>query len=203
MILYTSALSPFGRKVRIVAHALGLADRLTLQNQGVSPVNPDPEFLRKNPLGKIPALVTDDGVALFDSHVIVDYLLALAPEAAAALVPPGIEGWQVRTRQALASGMTDAVILARYESALRPEALRWSEWLDGQMRKFDEGLAAFEAAFSSPEFRWTLDAMALAACLAYADARFPDLGWRDRAPSLARWFEIAKEHPSFLASLTE
>lgn len=198
MQLWSSSLSPFARKCRIVAHEVGLADRMTLVAQAVSPVSPDADFMRQgNPLGKLPALRTDDGRVLYDSHVICDYLLALAGDTA--LVPAGPARWDVLTRQALASGMTDAIILVRYETALRPESLRWPEWLAGQRRKFDEGLDLFEREADLLEKPLDLAQIALACCLGYTDVRFPDLGWRTQAPGVAAWHAQVEQRPSFVA----
>ena len=199
MKLYTSALSPFARKCRIVAAELGLSDRLELLSQSVNPVTPDAKYLQSaNPLGKLPALVLDDGRVLYDSHVICEYFCALASDTW--LVPPGQARWDVLTRQALASGMTDALILVRYETALRPEALRWAEWSAGQMRKFDEGLAHFEAEAALLAEPLDLAQIALACALSYADARFPELGWRTRAPGVARWHAEVESRPHFAAT---
>ncbi len=199
MKLYNSPLSPFARKCRIVALELGLADRLELVAQSVSPVTPDAKYLQSaNPLGKIPALLLDDGRALFDSHVICEYLCALAGDTR--LVPAGDARWDVLTRQALASGMTDAIILVRYETALRPEALRWADWTAGQTGKFDAGLAQFEATAAKLDAPLDLAQIALACALAYADARFPDLDWRARAPAVARWHAEIERRPHFVAT---
>lgn len=198
MKLYTSALSPFARKCRLVAAELGLSDRLELISQAVNPVTPDANYLHSaNPLGKIPALQLDDGRVLYDSHVICEYLCALAGDTW--LVPPGQARWDVLTRQALASGMTDAVILVRYETALRPESLRWPEWTAGQMRKFDEGLAHFETESARLDAPLDLAQIALACALSYTDVRFPDLGWRGRAPAVARWHAEIESRPNFAA----
>jgi glutathione S-transferase len=199
MKLYNSPLSPFARKCRIVALELGLADSLELVAQSVSPVTPDAKYLQNaNPLGKIPALLLDDGRALYDSHVICEYLCALAGDTR--LVPAGDARWDVLTRQALASGMTDAIILVRYETALRPEALRWADWSAGQTRKFEEGLAQFEATADRLDGPLDLAQIALACALAYTDARFPDLGWRARAPAVARWHAEIERRPHFVAT---
>ncbi len=201
MKLFSSPLSPFARKCRIVAAELGLGDRLEIVAQSVNPVTPDAHYLERNPLGKIPCLLLDDGRALFDSHVICEYLIDLAgPGRGEALVPRGPARWDVLTRQSLASGMTDAIVLVRYESALRPESLRWSEWQAGQQRKFDEGLTHFEAQGAGLSGPLDLAQIALACALAYTDARFPELGWRVRAPGVAAWHAQVEQRPAFVAT---
>ena len=199
MKLYTGALSPFARKCRIVAAELGLADRIELVAQPVHPVTPDAKYLRSaNPLGKIPALMLDDGQVLYDSHVICEYLCALAGDTG--LLPTGADRWDVLTRQALASGMTDAVVLVRYETALRPESLRWADWTAGQLQKFEAGLSHFEGEAARLNAPLDLAQIALACALGYTDARFPDLGWRERAPAVARWHAEIETRPSFSAT---
>lgn len=200
MKLYTSALSPFARKCRIVAAEVGLAGELELATQAVSPVNPDAAYQAQNPLAKIPALETEGGHLLFDSHVICDYLIARAGARGEAVLPTGPARFDVLTRQALASGMTDAAILVRYEVALRPEALRWREWQDGQLGKFEAGLRAFEQAadaWLAPAPTPDLGQIALACGLTYVDVRFPELGWRSRAPRVAAWLAEIERRPSF------
>ncbi len=208
MKLYSAPLSPFARKVRIMAIELGLAERLELVHQSVNPVTPDESFQATgNPLGKIPALLTDEGQTLYDSHVIAAYLDALA--GGQGLVPAD-RRWQILTHQALASGMTDAAILVRYELALRPADKQWPAWVRGQWSKFEEGLRAFESAAAGPasplsegepdQMVIDLAQIALASGLSYVDVRFPDLGWRDRAPRVAAWHETIERRASFIAT---
>ena len=146
MKLYHSSTSPFVRKVLVVASELGLRDRITLVPSVLSPIAPDPTLSANNPLGKIPALVTDDGFSLFDSRVICEYLESLADAALPILVPPkGIERARILRVEALADGILDAGILVRYETLLRPEDKRCAEWIEGQSSKIKLGLATLEA----------------------------------------------------------
>src|SRR5580658_9517781 len=77
MKLHWSPRSPFVRKVMIVAHERGVADRIALVRTVVEMTEPHAELMRDNPLSKIPTLVLDDGTVLFDSAVICEYLDAL------------------------------------------------------------------------------------------------------------------------------
>ena len=70
MKLRSAGPSPFGRKVRIAAAALGLAGDITVENTDT--MDEDDSIRRQNPLGKIPALILDDGRVLYDSRVIVE-----------------------------------------------------------------------------------------------------------------------------------
>ena len=140
MKLRHAALSPFVRKVMVAAHELALAGRIELDPTNVSPTRTNQTLARENPLMKVPSFVTDDGLVLFDSPVICEYLDSLA--GGGMLFPAaGPERWTALRRQALGDGILDALVLVRYES-LRPEAKRWSGWTDGQTTKAHQGLAA-------------------------------------------------------------
>ncbi len=120
MKIFYAAPSPFVRKCLVTAHELGLRERIELVPAAAHPVNRDPKVVAKNPLGKIPTLVTDEGVALFDSRVICEYLNELG---GGRLIPAGgAERWRVLADQALADGIMDAAILIRYESAVQGDA---------------------------------------------------------------------------------
>src|SRR5690606_21600293 len=108
------------RKVMIVAHELGLADRLELVSSAPSPVARDEALATFNPLGKIPALVLDDGTVLYDSTVIAEYLASLSADNA--IYPKdGAQRWKALARQALANGIMEASQAVRFETVARPE----------------------------------------------------------------------------------
>jgi glutathione S-transferase len=69
-VLFTTARSPYARKVRIALLEKGLPFELSL----VDLTNPTPEFAARSPLGKVPLLVDEDGTLVFDSTVMVEYL---------------------------------------------------------------------------------------------------------------------------------
>jgi glutathione S-transferase len=114
MKLHWSPRSPFVRKVMIVAHERGIADRLDCVRTVAAMTTPHAELMKDNPLSKIPTLVLDDGTVLYDSPVICEYLDALdgkpqlfPPERAARLI--------ALRRQALGDGFLDLLVLARNE----------------------------------------------------------------------------------------
>lgn len=186
MKLFHSSASPFVRKVLVVAHELGVRDRLETIPANAHPVNRDRALVAANPLGQVPTLVLDDGAVLYDSRVICQYLNALA---GGAIVPDGDARFAVLREEALADGVTDAALLTRYETAVRPEALRWTEWIAGQLDKVACGLAALEQRASDFGDRVDLGTIAWGCALGYLDFRFATLGWRDRHPNAAAWFE--------------
>jgi glutathione S-transferase len=189
--------SPFARKVLVVAYEHGLANRIELVATPLSPVAGNDELARENPLMKVPSLVTDDGEVLFDSPVICEYLDALAG-GDKLFPPPGPGRWRALRQQALADGILDAIILCAYELSQRPADKRWPAWIEGQMRKAHQGLAAIEREEMSGAL--TIGPIATGCMLGYLDLRFPDDGWRRRHPRLAAWYEAFQQRPSMAAT---
>ncbi len=198
MKIFHSPASPFVRKCLVAAEELGLRNRIELVAASASPVNRDSNVVAQNPLGKIPTLVTDQGVALYDSRVICEYLNGLGDGR---LIPRSGEArLNVLTEQALADGIMDAAVLLRYETALRPEALRWSEWTAGQQAKVTSGLEALEARAADFGDRVDVGTIAFACALGYLDFRFASLRWRDTRPNAAAWFEWFGGRDSMVAT---
>lgn len=193
MKLLTNPASPFGRKVKVAALETGLFERLELHNLQTSAVAPDEALLAANPLGKIPCLVLDDGAVLYDSRVIAEYLDAL--HDGPPLFPA--EGrWQVLRLQALGDGIAEAALLARYETLLRPEPLRWADWIHGQLAKVRLALDGLEGEVRQLGEQPHIGGIAIACALGYLDLRHPALAWRDGREDLAGWFERFAARPS-------
>ena len=185
--MYYAIASPFARKCLVAAHELGLRERLELVPAVAHPVNRDASVVAHNPLGKIPTLITDDGVDLYDSRVICEYLNALGDGH---LIPrEGRARWGALVDQSLADGVMDAAVLARYETFARPEALRWNDWTTGQLQKVTSGLDSLEARAAGLGDRVDIGTIAFACALGYVDFRFASLAWRDTRPNAAAWFE--------------
>lgn len=200
MKLYVIPASPFGRKASITIAELGLGARVVQEPATVTPISRNEEVARGNPLVKIPTLLLDDGTSLYDSPVICEYLdhLSGAPRFFPA---PGPARWSALRRQALADGLMDAAVLLRYEQALRPEALRWPEWMAGQTAKITGALDAMEA--EAPGFGSTFDIghIAFACALGYLDLRYDHLHWRNGRLALAAWFAVVSQRPSMVATM--
>lgn len=200
LTLRTSPASPFGRKVRIAATLLGLEARVAVV---AADTNDPGDLLRQqNPLGKIPALIAEDGETIFDSRVIVEYLDGLA--GGGRLIPAD---WAARipalTLQALADGIADAAVLQIYERRMREPAERSAKWVDYQAGKVTRALAALEA--NPPKDCATagathVGAVALACTLGYLDLRFAG-EWRAAHPRLAGWLaSFAAAVPAYAAT---
>jgi len=200
MKLYMSVTSPYVRKVRILARETGLAARIEEIPASVSPVAPDERVSRANPLGKVPALLLDDGSALYDSAVICEFLDGL--HAGRRLFPPaGPARWTALKLQAQGNGLLDAAILARYELALRPEPLRWPEWVAGQKTKVAGVLDALERGADALAGDLTIGGITVACALGYLDFRFADDAWRTGRPRLAAWFAAISSRESLRSTM--
>jgi glutathione S-transferase len=202
MKLRYSPASPYVRKVSVVALETGLDKRIEKLRVQVAPVTVNEEVARENPLMKIPALTTDDGMVLYDSPVICEYLDSL--HSGAKLFPAaGAARWTALRQQALGDGILDAALLARYEGALRPENLRWKEWSEGQMTKVRQGLAALEADVAQLSGPLTIGQITAGCALGYLDFRYPNEGWRNRHPKLAAWYEDFSKRASMQATVPQ
>ncbi len=192
LILRSSPASPFGRKVKIAAHELGLTDRIEVVVADTN--DPNDELRRQNPLGKIPTLVLEDGTTLFDSRVIVEYLDDLA--GGGRLLPHGSERFRQLRLQALADGIADAALLQVYEVRFRPEEARNAAWVENQLGKVRRALVELER--EPPVFdRPRIGEIALACALGYLDLRHGGK-WRDDNPRLVSWLDgFAAKVPSF------
>jgi glutathione S-transferase len=197
MILRSNPASPFGRKVRIAADLLGLSHDMTVDLADTNAA--DEPLRRQNPLGKIPVLILDDGSALYDSRVILEYLDHRA--GGGRIIPREAAARFAALRlQALADGMTDAQILVIYEGRFRPPEHHVRKWLDYQADKIRRGLAALEADPPSLDPLPHVGQIALACFLGHRDLRFAG-DWRADHPRLVVWLErFAAAVPAFEAT---
>lgn len=199
MKLFASLTSPYARKIRIILAEKALPFELIVD----SPWEANTRVPEINPLGKVPALVTDEGEAFFDSPVIAGYLETLA--AAPHLLPPQpLEAVRVRQTEALADGITDAAVTALLESR-RPDGERSDSVIARQMDKIGRGLDLLEARASGREWlhgeRYSLGDIAAGVALGYLDLRFPRTAWRDTHPTLKAMSERLFARPSFASTV--
>jgi glutathione S-transferase len=188
--LFHSPTSPYVRKVMAVAIAREIERQITLipTNAHESPA----ALLAVNPLSKVPCLVTVDGVALFDSPVICEYLDSL--EGAIPVFPrAGGARWKALKYQAMADGIMDAAVLRRMESGRPREAARDTA-MDRQKAAVDRTLDALER---DPPLRAPdIGSLSVACALGYLDLRFAAEDWRAARPLLAGWFAAISEEPA-------
>ena len=201
MKLIGSDSSPYVRKVRIVMAEKKLDYQFVIEDVWAA----DSSIVHSNPLGKVPCLVMEGGEALFDSRVIVEYLDTLSPVGK--LIPAmGRERAEVKTWEALADGVLDALLLARLENnwAGRPKAQRSQPWIDRQLSKVHASLKAMSQGLGEKPFcagiYLSLADIAVGCALGYLDFRFPEIDWRPGYPNLAKLQEKLMQRQSFIDS---
>ena len=183
----------------VVAHETGLADRIELVPTTLSPIEPSLAVNAANPLGKIPALETDEGDVIYDSHVIVDMLDAM--HGGRRMIPASRkERTRVLRVEALADGILDAGILVRYEMVLRPAELRWPDWIHRQREKAERGLDVLQADVQALPEEIDLRHIAAACTVGWLLFRNPVEGIAARWPELHAFFVRFSERPSMQAT---
>lgn len=196
MKLLGTLTSPYARKARIVLAEKKIDYEWIID----SPNAADSSVPAHNPLARVPVLVLDDGTAIFDSPVIVEYLDNLSPNNK--LFPqPNRERMEVKRWEALADGLLDAAVAIRLET-LRPAEQRSQKWIDDNRKVIDAGLA-FMAKELGDADGWcmgtpfTFADAAVGCALGYLSFRFPDIDWRNPFPNLARLYDKLLQRPSF------
>ena len=201
MKLIGATTSPYVRKVRIVMAEKKLDYQFVLENVWAA----DSTIAQSNPLGKVPCLVMEGGEALFDSRVIVEYLDTLSPVGKLS-ASVGRERAEVKTWEALADGMLDALILARLERTWdgRKDSERSRAWIDRQLAKTDASLRAMSQGLADKPYcagiHLTLADVAVGCALGYLDFRFPEIDWRGPHANLAKLYDKLMLRASFVDS---
>lgn len=196
MKLIGSLTSPYVRKVRIVMADKKLDYRLELENVW----DADTQIQQYNPLGKVPCLLMDDGGALFDSRVIVEYLDTLSPVSR--LIPqPGRDRAAVKCWEAIADGILDACVTVVKERQ-RPAEQQSADWIDRQLGKVQASLTAMDGSLGDHAWcmgvNYSLADVAVGCALGYLDFRFSSLNWRDDHANLTRLYDKLATRPSFI-----
>ncbi len=200
MKLYWSSRSPYVRKVMIVAHETGLVDRIQKIPVVVSGMStPNPLVMADNPLNKIPTLITDDGMTLFESVMICEYLDSLDRSPRLFPAEPALR-WPALRWHALGSATLDAEMAWRAELR-RPDGQQATVALQAYELKLQSALAMLdrevEALRAAP---FSIGHIGIACALAYLDFRFTDMDWRARQPRLGTWFDELSQRPCMQAT---
>lgn len=196
MKLHWSPKSPYVRKVMVCAHELDLLPQIELVRSVAAMLKPNAALMRDNPLSKIPTLVLADGVTLFDSRVICEYL---NDRAQGVLFPrSGDHRWQALRWQAFGDGLLDALILWRNERE-RAAVSRSQELIDAFELKTRAALAQLDReAVQLADAPYSIGHITLMCALGYLDLRFAELSWRAAAPELVRWAASVQARPAFV-----
>ncbi|MBU3262135.1 glutathione S-transferase [Roseovarius sp. PS-C2] len=197
MKLISSGTSPFVRKVHVLLHETGQYDDLEIAPIPTSPFDTAPKVASANPLGKIPALIRDEGPTLYDSRVICRFL----DDRAQSGLYPESRLWETLTLEATADGIMEAAILMLYEHRLRPAEAVLESWVDAQWDKIERAVEALNARWTS-HLRGPLDMgqIAVGCALAYLDFRHDARGWRKGNDALDDWFALFSQRDSMKAT---
>ncbi len=200
MILVGQYDSPFTRRVAIALQLLGLPF-----TRNTNSVFADAEAMRQiNPLGRVPALILDDGEVLIESGAMLDHLDEIAGAARALLPPSGTaRRAQLRTIALATGGMEKAVSIV-YERVLRPEDKRHAPWLERCQTQLAGGLAALEAQPASDQLKtgqFPQADIAVACLIGFLNLRVPDAFPARTYPRLTALAAYAETLPAFQATL--
>lgn len=202
MRLFGSPGSPFARKVRVVLAEKRIPHEYVVA-RGSAPGSPVPQY---NPLGKVPTLLREDGRALYDSPVIVEYLDALG-EGPRLLPEPFAERIEVKRWEALGDGIAEATVAIHHDRREPKEKQHAPEWHERQRQKIERGLAAMEKDLGGGDYcfggRFTLADIAAGYALGYLDFALPDIEWRAGHPALACLAGRLFSRPSFASTAHE
>lgn len=195
MQLFASATSPFVRKVLVLIAEGGIGNDVQIIPVSGTPLDAGTLPTAHNPLGKIPALVLENGSTIYDSRVICRYL---DDRYDLGFYPKGAGIWPFLTHEALVDGILDAAVLMAYEMRLRPEEIRFDAWVQAQWEKVVRGLDVFEA--SPLHGPLSMLHISLGCALGYADFRHDARSWRTGRAKLAAWYGDFSQRPSLLAT---
>lgn len=191
MKLRFSPTSPYVRKVMATAIELNLDDRI--EKVATNPWAKDTDLPGDNPLGKVPALIIDDGSTYFDSRVICEYLDSLTHPPR--LFPADASRWQALRLQAMADGVLDASV-ARFLEGKRKSLQQSDNWLVRQRAIVQRTLDALEREVSTWPTRLTIGQVAVGCALGYVGFRFAADEWEQERPNLRAWYHEFSQRQS-------
>ena len=199
MLLHWSPRSPYVRKVLIVAHEAGIADRIDTVRTVVAAAEPNVELMKENPQSRLPTLRLADGTVIYDSVVICEYFDTL--HGGAKLFPEKFpERLVALRRHALGDGILDTLMMWRGE-ILRPPQQQSIKHMQAWKLKTNVSVDALEdeaeALGASP---FSIGHIGIGVALGYIDFRFAELNWRDGHPKLAAWHKTFEARPSARAN---
>ena len=194
MKLIHSAASPYARKARVTAIETGLSDKLEIE--GIVPWE-DPDGYRDvNPVGKVPALVRDDGPPLYQSNLVCEYLDS---QGTTKIYPvAGPDRWTALRQIAAADGILDASVGEGREGMFHEGDAVSAKLIARQELSVNMALDQLEAEAADLSGPVTIGQVAVACALAYRDFRFADVDWRADRPNLTAWFAEFAQRPSMI-----
>lgn len=195
MKLYITTPSPFARKCRIVAREKGLIDRI--EEIAVDPYASPAELTAINPIAQVPALVTDEGMAITDSPVICEWL-DLHGTGPRLLTSDGPDRWRVKRIETLAAAVLEMGVKLVLEKR-RPESERSASWVARWTENMSRGLDSLESAQLHAE-PLDLGVITAGCATTWIGFRHPDFDWRTGRPGLVALTAALEARPSFVAT---
>ncbi len=191
--------SPFVRKVTVTALEIGLDSRI--ERVATDYHDPESDIVEHNPLGKVPALIRDDGSVLADSPVICAYLDSLG-DGVKVIPPDGEARWQALQLEGLADGLLEQAIAVQRERG-RPEDKRWQTATDRAWAKVERTLDWIEANPAILDGPINIGQIALGCALGWIEYRMAGMlgEWRARWPRVGRWHDDFAARPSMQATV--
>lgn len=201
MKLYHSPASPYVRKVVVMLHEMEQVDAVAFETITTTAFASDRALKAANPLGKIPALERGDGVTLYDSRVITNYL---NDHFNAGLYPQGAGKWDHLTLEATGDGIMDSSVSMSYEMRLRPENEQSPAWIEAQWEKIERALGVLNARWMSHlSGPLSMAHISVGCALSYLDFRHDVRNWRHGNEALADWHATFDSRPSMQATKPE
>lgn len=200
MTLHWSPRSPYVRKVMIALHEMGLQDRVKIVRTVAGGTTPHWELMKVNPVGKIPTLELEDGTAIYDSPVIIEYLDTLhdGPKLYPTAWPERLTALR---RHALGQGMLDNALPLLGEG-FRPaekQSEPHKELWRAKLRACVDALEAEADDLAASSF--TVGHLTIGVALGYLDFRFDSMQWRNGHPQLAAWHAMFNARPAVAANM--
>jgi glutathione S-transferase len=203
MRLFWTPASPFVRKVMVVIHELDIANQIEIvptvwpHEWATRTIQFDPDFIATNPVGRIPALIADDGTAIAESSLICRYLVAKA--GGSPLIPkdadlPALRLWGI------GDGALEAMIARRAET-LRSDQERSEDFLQKQKDRISRCFDAFDVSFLDTHREPTMAQIVVGIACGYMDFRFPADDWRSKRSKLARWYDQFAQRQSMTSTV--
>jgi len=193
--------SPYARKIRVALIEKGIPCEITVDNPWLE----NPRIQTVNPIGKVPALITDSGDVIHDSKVIFEYIETVF--SGPALTPTDAkERITHKQIEAICDGICDAVVLIALEGT-RPAEKQSEAWVERQTRKIYAGVEEINARLNSRKsftaLEFGLAEIATVVMLEYIDFRFSEFDWRPLYPALSTLFSQISLRESFVKTKPE
>ena len=202
MILIGRYFSPFVRRVGATLHHYEVA----FEHRALRAAGDEQDEIRKtNPLGRVPALILDNGDVLSDSALILEYLDAQASPEKVLVPASGRERYQLLSLLATATGAMEKGI-ATFSEQSRPEDRRHPPYVDNCARQTTDGFQYLEQQVKGP-WMWgdkltQLD-VSTTAYWEFMRAGTPEIFAGLDCPRIAAIVERALELPAFKATSFE